>query len=306
MLTINFSQFIENRIANIKSSDSFAFAAAIGVGPWLCPLAPAIIFGYALFVSAPTDMAEFRLITAVAVAVGLIVAGAVSSHNAIVSSGWRPWSLVVGYIFLEIAGLWLMSVGFEVKVVGTVASLLTLIVYLGRATAKEIDTGKIEAKEAETVKRDFQIEQAKLNAEHQRQMDQAKLDAEHQKQGDQRAADLAHAEHVMAMDQHAADSSHDEKMARIEAKKVSQATVPSLSHETVLPPSQDIQDKSLEALKPDILTELGRKKPNLTRLATGLGIGRSTLYRHLGTLAGTGEVIKNGNGYELGGSNEPR
>lgn len=299
---INFSRFIENRIANIQASDSFAFAAAIGVGPWLVPLGPAIIFGYALYVSAPTNMAEFRLVTAVAVAIGLIVAGAVSSHNAIVSSGWRPWSLVVGYIFLEIIGLWLMSVGFDVKVVGTVASLLTLIVYLSRSTAKEIGTAKIEAKEIEATKRDFQIEQAKLNAEHQRQMDQTKLDAEHQRQADQRAAGLAQAEHDRTMEQHAADLSHTEKMAKIEAKKAPQTSVPALSHGTVPPPPQDIQDKSLETLKPDILAELGQKKPNLTRLATDLGIGRSTLYRHLGTMAGTGEVVKNGNGYEIANS----
>jgi hypothetical protein len=291
MPAINFSKFIENRIANIQASDSFAFAAAIGVGPWLVPLGPAIIFGYALYVSAPVDMAEFRIATAVAVAIGLVVAGAVSSHNAIVSSGWRPWSLVVGYIFLEIAGLWLMSVSFDVKVVGTVASLLTLVVYLSRSTAKEIDTAKIEAKEIDTAKRDFEIEQAKLNAEHQRQIEQAKLNAEHQRQANQHAADLAQTEHIRAMDQHAVDLKHDEKMARIEAKRVSQtvpSTVPELS-----------QKKDLETLKGQIIAELGQEKPNMTQLAKQLGVGRGTLYRHLGTLNETGEVVKNGNGYKL-------
>lgn len=58
----------------------------------------------------------------------------------------------------------------------------------------------------------------------------------------------------------------------------------------------------LAALKPDILAELEKEKPNLARLATDLGIGRSTLYRHLGTMAGTGEVVKNGNGYEIANS----
>jgi hypothetical protein len=158
-MSVNFSKFIENRISNIQASDSFAFAAAIGLGPWLVPLGPAIIFGYALFVSAPADMAEFRIVTAVSVAIGLIVAGAVSSHNAIMAGGLGPWSLVIGYIFLEIIGLWLMRVSFDVKIVGTVASLLTLIVYLSRSSVKEIDTG-----------RNFEIEQARLDAEHKRQM----------------------------------------------------------------------------------------------------------------------------------------
>ena len=262
MSAINFSKFIENRIANIQSSDSFAFAAAIGLGPWLVPLGPAIIFGCALFVSAPVDMAEFRIVTAVAVAIGLIVAGAVSSHNAIVSGGRRPWSLVIGYILLEIIGLWLMTVTFDVKVVGTVASLLTLIVYLSRSTAKEIDTSKVEAKEIDTANRNFQIEQARLNAEHQRRMEA-----------------------------HAADQTHTEKLARIETKRVSQ-TVPKTVPKTV-------PDKTLEALKAEIITELSQEKPNMTQLARRLNIGRTSLYRHLGTLAETGEIIKNGDGYEV-------
>lgn len=259
---VNFSKFIGNRIKNIQASDNFAFAMAIGVGPWLVPLGPAIIFGYALYKSAPTDMAEFRIVTAVAVGVALIVAGAVSSHTAIVSGGLRPWSLVIGYIVLEIAGLWLMSVTFDVKVVGTVASLLTLIVYLSRSSAKEIDATKAEDKVAAQVKMDYQLEQARLNAEHQRSMNQ-------------RAAELKHAE----------------KLAQIEIKGMSQTSVPKVSQGVS-------QVKSLETLKPVILAELGQEKPNLTQLASRLGVGRSTLYRHLGILAEQGEVIKNGNGYE--------
>lgn len=285
---IDFSKFIENRIKNIQASDSFAFAAAIGMGPWLVPLGPAIIFGYALYKSAPADMAEFRIVTAVAVAIGLIVAGAVSSHNAITSGSRKSWSLVVGYIFLEIAGLWLMTVTFDVKVVGTVASFLTLIVYLSRSTAKEIDTAKIEAKEASQTKLDFQMEQVQLNAEHKRRLEQAQLNAELQRQADQRAADLKGAEHQREL-------THTEKLARIEAKTLSQQSVPKVSLETA---RGTPQDKTIETLKAEIIAELGQEKPNMAQLAGRLGIGRSTLYRHLGTLAGTGEVVKNGNGYK--------
>ncbi len=262
---VDFSKFIENRIKNIQASDNFAFATAIGVGPWLVPLGPAIIFGYALYKSAPSDMAEFRIVTAVAVGIALIVAGAVSSHTAIVSGGLRPWSLVIGYIVLEIAGLWLMSVTFDVKVVGTVASLLTLIVYLSRSSAKEIDTAKTEGKIAAQVKMDYQLEQARLNAEHQRTMAT-------------RDADLKHAE----------------KLARIEAKTL-QTSVPPTVHKTV---REQSANKALETLKADIMAELRQEKPNMTELAQQLGIGRTTLYKHLRTLANTGEVIRNGNGYE--------
>jgi hypothetical protein len=178
-MSVNFSQFIENRIANIQSSDSFAFAAAIGLGPWLCPIAPAIIFGYALFVSAPVDMGQFRIVTATAVAVGLVVAGAVSSHNAIVAAGWGPWGLVIGYIGLEIIGLWLMGVSFDVKVVGTVASLLTLIVYLSRSSAKVIDDSRSEAGEMGRLKLDYQMSQARQAAEHKREMARLRAEQKH-------------------------------------------------------------------------------------------------------------------------------
>jgi hypothetical protein len=62
----------------------------------------------------------------------------------------------------------------------------------------------------------------------------------------------------------------------------------------VVPKSTD-----LEILKPEILKELRSLKPHLAQLASRLGIGRSTLYRHLGTLTEMGEVVKNGNGYEV-------
>jgi DNA-binding transcriptional ArsR family regulator len=259
---LDFSQFIANRIANIKAADSFAFASAIGLGPWLVPLAPAIVFGYALHRSAPVDMGEFRLAAAVSVAIGLVVAGAVSSHNAIVSGGSKAWALVVGYIGLEIVGLWLMSVTGDVKIVGTVASLLTLIVYLSRSSAKEIEGDRNEAKELERTKLNYQIEQARLEAEHKRAMAAKK-------------AELKHAETI----------------AKIEAREVSQGVSQSVS--------QVSRDKSLETLKDPILDALGGDKPNMTQLAEQLGVSRGTLYRHLGAMAEQGVLHKNGNGYEV-------
>jgi transcriptional regulator of acetoin/glycerol metabolism len=87
-----------------------------------------------------------------------------------------------------------------------------------------------------------------------------------------------------------AELKHAEKLARIEAKKVS-ATVPKVSHKVS-------HSKTLETLKDEIIAELGQEKPNMTQLAQRLDISRGTLYRHLGTLNETGEIIKNGNGYE--------
>lgn len=275
---LNFSRFIENRIENIKASDNFAFALAIGTGSWIAPISPAVIFGYSLWKSAPEDMGEFRIVTAVTVAVGLVVAGAVSSHNAITSKSLKPWLLVVAYISLEIIGLWLMSVSFEVKVVGTVASLLTLIVYLSRTNANEIDAEKKDAKtdttlarEREQVKLDFQIEQDRLNADH-----------------------------VRGQERIVVDQKHAERLAKIEATTVPPGTF----HGTTSDIPKVSRDTSIDAVRGSIIAELKKEKPNFTELASQLGFGRTTLYRRIGTLVGTGEVVKNGNGYEVAGGTQ--
>lgn len=267
-MKLNFSLFIENRIKNIKAADCFAFAMAVGLGPWLVPLGPAIVFGYAFYESVPVGMsADLRLAASVSVAIGLIVAGAVSSHIAIASPNIKPWSLVAGYIGLEIAGLWLMTVAFDIKIVGTVASLLTLIVYLSRSSAKEIDAGKTEAKAEKQIRLDYQIEQAKLDAEHRR-----------------------------AMAAKEAELKHAEKLARIEAKKEKDIVSVSVKQSVNSGVKQDVNSFTLDSLK-EALQSDGR--PNMTQLAKDLGISRPTLYKKIDGLIDSGEVIKNGNGYEL-------
>lgn len=284
-MKVNFSKFIENRIGNIQSSDSFAFAAAIGLGPWLVPLGPAIIFGYALYVSAPVDMADFRTITAVAVAIGLIVAGAVSSHNAIISGGWGPWSLVIGYIFLEIVGLWLMSVGFDVKIVGTVASLLTLVVYLSRATAKEIDIDRAEEKAADKSRTEFQIEQDQLNADHERRM--AEKAAELQMEQDR-----LNAGHKRKMEEQDAGQKHTEELARIEITR----TVSEVAGK--LPESSESLPEWLPAIPANLPQFRQLVRSGTVTLPKGLS--GAELGRAIGKSSRTGQNwladVRNGNG----------
>ncbi len=62
--------------------------------------------------------------------------------------------------------------------------------------------------------------------------------------------------------------------------------------------TEPVQIPTLEMLKADIIAELGQEKPNMSRLAEQLNIGRTTLYKHLRTLTEQGEIVKNGNGYE--------
>lgn len=259
--TINFSQFIKNRIANVESIDSFVFALAVGIGPWIVPTAGAVIFAYSFHEWAPDNMGDLRLYAAAAAGVGLIVAGVISSHNAIAARTREAWRLVYGYISLEIIGLWFMSVGWDVKVVGTTMALLTLIVYLAKSSTKENKTVQAEVKETAQVKLDFQLEQARANADHKR-----------------------------TMATQAAGLKHEEQLARIEAQ-----SAPATVHKSV---QANSPNRTLDMLKGGIIAELRQEKPNMSRLAEQFGIGRTTLYKHLRTLAEQGEIVKNGNGYE--------
>ena len=116
-------------------------------------------------------------------------------------------------------------------------------------------------------------------------------DEERNRQQEIEAQKLAH---ELEMERLKEANKQAQKLARIEAKK--SQTVPDVSRQTVPDVSQD---KTLETLKKEIIAELGRERPNMTQLARRLDIGRGTLYRHLGTLAETGEIVKNGNGYEV-------
>lgn len=85
------------------------------------------------------------------------------------------------------------------------------------------------------------------------------------------------------------------KMARIEAKKVL-LTVPSESQAS---PKETPGKKDLETLKPSILNGLTDSTLSRSQLAESLGLSKTQLYRYLGTLNEMGEIIKNGNGYEV-------
>jgi uncharacterized membrane protein len=140
-------------------------------------------------------------------------------------------------------------------------------------TAQQRDDEIARQRQIEDEKRQYQIEQARLNAE-QKRAEEAKA-AEHSRNKEQREADLKHAE----------------KMARIEAKVKAQVS------ESVKPVVKDtVKPFTVDGLKEALQAD---GKPNLTQLAKDLHISRPTLYKRLNDLVDSGEVVKNGNGYEL-------
>lgn len=150
------------------------------------------------------------------------------------------------------------------------------------------DEIEVAAKETAQLKRDFQLEQARLNAEQKRREAKETAQAE-------RDFQIEQARIIARQEEQAAEQKHAEKLARIEAKKVSQSVSSTVSEVS----RQLSQEKTLEMLKTEIIDELGQEKPNMTQLAQRLDIARGTLYRHLVTLNETGHIVKNGKGYEL-------
>jgi hypothetical protein len=86
-----------------------------------------------------------------------------------------------------------------------------------------------------------------------------------------------------------AEQKHTERMAKITQQSV-QSTVQGTVQSTVQPLTPtDVKNAVSEAEKPI----------NITKLAKNLGVSRGTLYTRLNSLVSNGEMIKNGNGYEV-------
>ncbi len=149
----------DKAITKIENTDRLAFKFAGGIGPWVVPAASALVFAYAYQSSIAEELGLLSYAGAAAIAVGLIVAGAISSHVAIK----RPvaWTLVVAYITLEIVGLWAMNIERGVSVVGTVAALMTFIVYVSRAIERDVQKLEEVQKEDKTEALEFRREQAR-------------------------------------------------------------------------------------------------------------------------------------------------
>lgn len=163
----------------IKNFDSAAFALAGGIGPWLAPLAPALVFGSAFSHSMWAQLGWLAVAGGIVAGIGLVVAGAFASHNAIErGGGW--WFAAISYVALEIGGLWAMQIDFNMQVVGTVLALITFIVYISRAGAVQITESKALSAEERADSREFtkQLQLEKVKLEHERSMQLDRLQTE--------------------------------------------------------------------------------------------------------------------------------
>jgi hypothetical protein len=160
----------------IKKFDSAAFAFAGGVGPWIAPIAPALVFGSAFATSMWDKLGWIAVVGGAVAGIGLITAGAFTSHNAIERGGlW--WLAAISCVSLEIGGLWAMDIDLNMRVVGTVLALITFLVYISRAGAAQISEVKAERNAERQDAREFQkqMELEKMRLDHARTLELDKL-----------------------------------------------------------------------------------------------------------------------------------
>lgn len=273
--------FVRGRIENIRDTDLFAFTSAMGLAPWLVPIAPALVFGWVFYTSVTTTEEDpmnttLALIGAISISIGLIVAGAMSSHTAITLQGYGveknkirfAWTLVVVYVSLEIGGLLAMKIlGSHLEVVGIVASLLTLTVYLSRSSATRLT----EEKEMRQDHQERIYKEAEEEKAHQRELERRRLEIEREKE-------LAKIE-----------ANKEKAIAKINApKSVPSGTTDDTTELT--PPEQKARILHYMEQNPDI---------TMTQLAQDIGTSRRTLYRRLDELKNEGLVKINGAGYKV-------
>lgn len=294
----HYKKITQGLISSIQDTDRLGFAGAMGIGPWIVPLAPAIIFGWALYESAPKTMSnELRIIAGSAAALGLVVAGAVSSHNAISLQTAEikgkilafAWLLVFGYIALEITGLWKMNIEKEIKIVGTVISLLTLVVYLSRSAASRLTEIKQDKAQAQQLERKDKAQAQQLTREDDLQAQRLKYEAKLQEQV-----------HQHEMEKLRLQMEQDANLAKIEANKEKAIAKLSVSPPVSQSVSPDTPDLTPDEQK-DLLLHYMEEKPDttLTQLAQDVGTSRSTLYRRLDELKAAGKIKVNGAGYTI-------
>lgn len=273
---MSYKDFVTNRIENIRDTDLFAFTSAMGLAPWLVPIAPALVFGWMFYSTTSGQMGDLSIIGGLAIAIGLIVAGAMSSHTAITLQSYGvkkskiafAWSLVVAYVCLEIGGLLAMKFwGAHLEIVGIVASLLTLTVYLARSSATRL----AEEKEAK-----------------QQQIDQAREDEKEDK-AFHRELELKR----LQMEQ-------EQALAKIEANKEKAIAKLNVPKNVPSVTEGDTAELTPDEQKARILHYMEHDgDTTMSQIARDIGTSRRTVYRRLDELKEEGKIKANGSGYKV-------
>lgn len=292
---MSYKEFVSDRIENIRDSDLLTFAAAMGLAPWLVPIAPALVFGWFFYTNvtgAQDNPMEFHLalVGAVAIAIGLIVAGAMSSHVAVTlqsigaekSKVNYAWRLVIAYIVLEIGGLLAMEIfGAYLIIVGIVASLLTFITYQARSLATNLTEEKRMRQEEQ------EHEQERLAIEQAQAREDEIADRAHQRELERLELEMKQAQAMAKI-----EAKKETTIAKLSVPKTVSGSVPEMSQVDTNLSQNDQKQAILDALTQDPDT-------NVTQFCDTHNMSRSTFYRRAGELKDEGRLKVNGHGYEV-------
>lgn len=263
--------------------DRSMFSLAGGAGPWIVPIAPALIYGWTFYDGTKDTLGVWGIVGAVAMSIGLVVAGATSSHTAMAlqsakapaSKVFWAWVLVLMYIVLEIGGILTMNNWHSLEVVGVTASLLTLVVYLSRSFKRYLEEFKAEAAETKTeakIERStmiaYRIEEQKQKAEFERQRQLKQMELEQEKE-----------------------------LAKIEASKAK-----SIAKSNVQPSVQkSVQSEQSTEQQIEQIVNVFKDNPStkITDLSRDLNISRGTVYKRIEQAIEQNKLHKNGVGYKV-------
>lgn len=271
----------------IRWFDRLFFALTVMAGPWVAPLANGIIFGWALASGFGESMGDLARVAGVAAGVGVVVAGAISSHVVMRSqeidgeAPMRLWALVFGYIGLEILGLILMAAAWNITAVGIVVALMTLVVYLARSALISFDerlqkaeVGQQEAQQEAAEERAYQRKRQEAEDMHKRHLEELEL-----------------------------TQNYDLKLARVKAKSA-QVTSAQIDHLPSAQTGQVVSGQTEQALTSAQITQVlkyfsQRETGTKSGLAQNLGIARGTASKRIDQLTDHGLLTRAGSKWSI-------
>ncbi len=252
---------IVQEIENLFEALQDIFIAALTrFGPYVVASIPAIFTGTSVAAT------HGNLIGSV-VGIGLEVTVLLSVYAAstlydqrLMSKFWfMVWLFPFYFIGIALAILYPTSTGL-----GLVAPILTIICYIAGMFIREVGKEQKRVAGMEASKKQAEAELGKVELAHRHELERLALELK-----------------------------HTEKMARIEAKRVSKGVSGNVSNSTLKMSQSEIFEYILNQL---------RDKGNdtqMTQLATELCISRSTLYRRLDQMQEAGVIHKNGEGWKV-------
>jgi len=189
----NYQKFIDRRIANVRDTDRMVFGLTSDLGPWIVPLAPALVFGYSFYAATVDRLDWMAVIAGAAAAFGMEIAGTTAFHTAVafwsLKDIWKALTaffLGILYVFIGIVGVVYLESQSAFVIVGVSAFILAPIVYASRALARDLNRQAQERQDNRALS--IQFKQDEISFEREKELAAMRL-------------------------------KHEERLAKIEAKK---------------------------------------------------------------------------------------